>query len=67
MAMTLDTYLKNSADNAASLAERCGISAASVSRIRKGEQNISLALASRIEQETGGKVKLADLARSLAA
>lgn len=65
--MTLDAYLKTSADNAASLAARCGISAASVSRIRKGEQNISLALALKIEQETSGKVKLADLAKALAA
>ena len=67
MAMTLDTYLETTSDSAAALAERCGISAASVSRIRKGQQNISLALAHKIERETGGKVKLADLARSLAA
>lgn len=65
--MTLDQYLKTTSDSAAALAERCGISAASVSRIRKGEQNISLALASKIAAETGGKVTLADLAKALAA
>jgi DNA-binding transcriptional regulator YdaS (Cro superfamily) len=65
--MTLDQYLRLGKDSAAALADRCGISAASVSRIRKGEQNISLALATTIERETGGKVKVADLAKALAA
>lgn len=65
--MTLDQYLKQGKDSAAALAGRCEISAASISRIRKGEQNISLSLARKIESETGGKVSLADLARSLAA
>lgn len=65
--MTLDTYLANTTDSAAALAQRLGISAASVSRIRKGEQNITLALAKKIERETGGKVKVTDLAKALAA
>jgi DNA-binding transcriptional regulator YdaS (Cro superfamily) len=65
--MTLDTYLNSTPDSAAALAQRIGVSAASISRIRKGEQNISLALAMKIERETGGKVKLADLAKGFAA
>lgn len=65
--MTLDTYLKAGTDSASALATRCGVSAASISRIRKGEQNISLSLARRIEAETNGAVTLADLATDLAA
>lgn len=59
--MTLDSYFQSSKDTAAALAERLGISAASMSRIRKGEQNVTLAFARRVEIETGGKVKVSDL------
>ena len=65
--MTLDQYLKDGKDTAAALSERVGISAASMSRIRKGGQNISLALAERIVRETGGKVTLECLAKARAA
>lgn len=65
--MTLDQYLTAGPDTASALAARCNISAASVSRIRKGGQNISLHLARTIEQETGGAVTVADLATGLEA
>ena len=65
--MTLDDYLRSSTDTATALAERCEVSAASMSRIRRGGQNISLALAQRIVSETGGQVTLDDLAIGLAA
>ena len=59
--MTLDQYLRTSTDTAETLASRLGISAASVSRIRNGRQNISLALARRLSNETQGMVGLADI------
>ena len=65
--MTLEQYLTGKGDTATALAERCGISPASMSRIRKGEQNISLDLASIIVSQTGGKVTLNDLATGRAA
>ena len=60
--MDLDTYLKTSGVSGATFAERIGISGASVTRIRRGEQNISLELAQRIVTATGGKVSLEALA-----
>lgn len=63
--MTMDQYLKLGTDTAAGLAARCGISAVSISRIRRGRQNISLSLARKIESETQGKVTIADLAMEL--
>lgn len=65
--MTLDEYLSSTPDTAAALAARCGISPASISRIRKGGQNISLSLARTLVEQTGGKVTLDDLAARLAA
>lgn len=65
--MTLDQYLKLGTDTAAGLAERCGISAVSISRVRRGRQNITLSLARKIEAETGGQVTIADLAMELEA
>ena len=65
--MDLATYFKSGSDTAAALAERLGISAASMSRIKSGEQNISLSLAQRIVDETGGKVSLEALANARAA
>lgn len=59
--MTLNEYFSSTDDTAAAMADRLGISAASMSRIRKGEQNVSLAFARRIAEETGGKVEVADL------
>lgn len=54
--MTLDQYLRDGVDTAETLATRLGLSAASISRIRNGKQNISLSLARRIVDETKGKV-----------
>jgi DNA-binding transcriptional regulator YdaS (Cro superfamily) len=65
--MTLDEYLKSTPVTAASFADRIGVSAASVTRIRKGGQNIPLSLAQKIVSATGGKVTLEDLAVGLAA
>lgn len=65
--MTLDQYLRDASDTAEALATRVGISPASISRIRKGNQNISLSLANRIAHETRGLVSLEDLATDLAA
>jgi plasmid maintenance system antidote protein VapI len=60
--MTLDEYLKSGTDSAKSLANRVGTTEATISRIRKGEQNFTLDLARRIEVETGGSVSLVELA-----
>jgi DNA-binding transcriptional regulator YdaS (Cro superfamily) len=60
--MTLDEYLRSHPVTAASFAAKIGKSAASVTRIRKGDQNITLALAQKIVSATGGKVTLEDLA-----
>jgi DNA-binding transcriptional regulator YdaS (Cro superfamily) len=60
--MDLDTYLKTSGVSGSAFADRIGVSAASVTRIRKGGQNISLELAQRIVTATGGKVSLEALA-----
>lgn len=67
MAMTLDQYLRDASDTAEALASRVGVSAATISRVRKGTQNISLSLANKIAQETRGLVTLEDLAIGLAA
>jgi transcriptional regulator with XRE-family HTH domain len=60
--MTLDAYLRTHAVTGSEMAARLGISAASVTRIRKGGQNITLQMAQRIVTATGGKVTLEDLA-----
>lgn len=59
--MTLNQYIRESSDTAEALAERLNISVASVSRIRNGKQNITLALARLIVSETQGLVTLDDL------
>jgi len=65
--MTLDEYLRGSPVTAAAFADRIGKSSASVTRIRRGEQKLSLELAQRIVAATGGKVTLEDLAMAQAA
>lgn len=65
--MTLDAYLEAKHDTAANLAGKVGISAASISRIRKGDQNIPLSLAFKITRATDGRVTLEDLAVEQAA
>ena len=43
------------------LAQRLGVSAATISRIENGKQGVSLALAVRIERETEGIITPAEL------
>lgn len=59
--MTIDAYLDAAGITASALAEAVGVSGPSMTRIRRGEQNISLDLANRIVLATGGKVTLEDL------
>lgn len=54
--MTLDTYLRKHKISGAAFALRLGISEASLSRIRRGEQNITSELIRAIISETRGKV-----------
>lgn len=65
--MTLDEYLASHPITAAAFADRIGKSPASVTRIRKRQQKLSLELAQRIVAATGGKVTLEDLAMAEAA
>lgn len=65
--MTLDEYLDSHPGTAVAFAEKIGKSPASVTRIRKGTQRLSLDLALRIVTATGGKVTLEDLAIAQAA
>lgn len=60
--MTLDDYLRSGRDTAKKLAARVGVTEVSISRIRNRNQRPSLALASRIVAETGGKVTFEELA-----
>lgn len=59
--MTLDQYLETTGMTAADFGEKINVSGASVSRIRKGEQNIRLDLAREIVNATGGAVSIFDL------
>lgn len=55
--MSLDHYLSSEgAPTAADFAERVGVSAMSISRIRKGEQNITRDTMRAIIRESGGLV-----------
>ena len=65
--MDLDRYLSTHDVTAAAFAEMIGVSAASVTRIRQGQQNIPLTLASKIVEASAGKVTLEALAARIAA
>lgn len=65
--MTLTEYIREHGTTAAALAEKVGVSAASMTRIGKGRQNITLDLAQRIVDATGGMVGFDDLAAKRAA
>ena len=54
--MDLDTYLRESGTDAAAFAERVGLTPASISRIRRGEQNITRETIRQIVEATGGAV-----------
>lgn len=59
--MRIDAYLDATGTTAAALAAAVGISGPSITRIKRGEQNVSLDLAIKIVAATGGKVTLEDL------
>lgn len=59
--MTLDQYMTDNAITGVQLAAALEISEASLTRIRRGEQNISRDLIRRIVQATGGVVTAEDL------
>lgn len=63
-AMTLDDFLTTGDMSAADLARETGLSAASITRIRRGEQNISIDVAQLIVAATGGQVTADDLLRA---
>lgn len=67
--MTLDQYLATEGITAAEFGARCNppISEASISRIRRGEQNITLEVAQRIFMASEGKVTANDLLKMFAA
>lgn len=63
--MTLDQYLNlPGAPTAADFGANVGISEASISRIRKGEQNITRDVMARIIEASGGKVTAEALVRA---
>lgn len=59
--MTLDQYMTDNAITGVALAATLEISEASLTRIRKGEQNITRDLIRRIVEATGGAVTAEDL------
>lgn len=62
--MTLDDYLNAGEMTGADLARETGLSAASITRIRRGEQNISIDVAMQIVTATKGRVTAEDLLRA---
>lgn len=67
--MTLKDFLddKELAVSAADLAARCGVSMATISRIKSNRQVPSFQLAHLIVEHTGGMVGFNDLPREIAA
>jgi plasmid maintenance system antidote protein VapI len=59
--MTLDSYLRDNAISATDFAATIGLTEASVSRIRRGEQNISRETIRLIVENTGGAVSADEL------
>lgn len=62
--MTLDQFMQDEGVTLAELAIRTGLSTASLSRISKGRQNISLETVRIIGEATGGRVGPPDLAEA---
>lgn len=54
--MTLDQYLTSENVTAAEFGVRVGMSEASISRIRRGDQNITLGVMRRIIAASNGKI-----------
>jgi transcriptional regulator with XRE-family HTH domain len=65
--MDLPAYRKQHKLTLATMARRCGCSAAQLSRIEAGKSRASIELAQRIVEETAGDVALAELRPDLAA
>lgn len=65
--MTLDQYLSQPGVKAYELAQLVDVSPGTITRIRKGEQNLPIDTARRIVAATGGLVTLDDLASARAA
>jgi hypothetical protein len=66
--MTLDQYLSlPGAPTAADFGEKCGLSAVSISRIRKGEQNFTRDVMLRIIEASGNVITADGLLRKIAA
>lgn len=59
--MSLDEFLRSDATSAKALAAALGISEASLSRIRRGEQNITRETIRAIVEATGGAVTAEEL------
>jgi len=59
--MDLDSYLRDSGTTGIDFAGLIGVTEASLSRIRRGNQNITRDLIRRIVEVTGGKVTAAEL------
>jgi DNA-binding transcriptional regulator YdaS (Cro superfamily) len=55
--MNLDTWIRETDTKATDLAERVGLTEASISRIRRGLQTPSLEQAVKISDATGGAVQ----------
>jgi transcriptional regulator with XRE-family HTH domain len=65
--MTLADYIAAERGRLAKIANKAGISAASVSRIASGKQNPTLDVLKRIERATKGAVTVSDIAKARAA
>lgn len=61
MTMDLDTYLRSTGTSGVEFAATVGVTEASLSRIRRGKQNITRDLIRRIVEKTGGQVTIEDL------
>jgi DNA-binding transcriptional regulator YdaS (Cro superfamily) len=59
--MTLAEYFSMTRGGASALARKLGVSHSTVSRWASGKMEPSLATCARIEQHTGGKVRVRDL------
>lgn len=58
---TLDTYLTDQGITNAEFGRRCDASEATISRVRRGKQAPTMALARRIKEASGGAVTADDL------
>jgi len=64
--MTLDQYLTSGEVTASEFAAKVGVTEASISRIRKGTQNITRDLMAKIISASNGKVTADELVKAAA-